>query len=43
MKTSLVLELTKTYTVKDSEISVVSRKIDKYKKVLWALRALIVG
>jgi len=43
MKTPITLEPSRAHTVKDSEISVVSREIDKYREVSWALRTLIVG
>ena len=42
MKTPVVLEFTKTCIVRNPEVSVVFKEISKYKKVLQALRALIV-
>ena len=41
MKTPIALELTSACIEKDSDILVVSRKTVRYRKVLWALKALI--
>ena len=43
MKTPMVLELTRIHIVKDSEVLIISRETNKYRKVSQTLRALIVG
>ena len=43
MKVSVALEFTSIYIDKSFDILVVSKKIDRYNKVLQTLRALIVG
>ena len=43
IKTSVALESTSAYTENDSEVLVVYREMGRYREVLCALRALIVG